>query len=53
MCVEGWLSRVMYLMIIEAYGVCAFIKLLGIIMDLRLVSHILLVIAVLLYLMNE
>ena len=31
------LSRVMYLTIMEAYGVCALIKLLGLTMVLRLV----------------
>ena len=30
-------SRVMYLVIMEAYGVCALVKLLGMIMVLRLV----------------
>ena len=34
---KAMFSRGMYLMIMEAYGVCAFIKLLGIIMVLRLV----------------
>ena len=37
----------------QAYGVCALIKVLGMIMVLRLVWHVLVVIAVLLYLMNE
>ena len=43
-CVSGWLERekamlcrVMYLMIMQAYGVCALIKVLGMIMVLRLV----------------
>ena len=47
------LCRVMYLMIMQAYGVCALIKVLGMIMVLRLVYHVLVVIAILLYLMNE
>ena len=34
---KAMLSRVMYLMIMEAYGLCAFIKLSGTIMVLRLV----------------
>ena len=34
---KAMLSRVMYLMIMEAYGVCAFIKLSGMLMVLRLV----------------
>ena len=50
---KAMLCRVMYLMIMQAYGVCALIKLLGMIMVLRLVSYVLVVIAVLLYLMNE
>ena len=47
------LCRVMYLMIMQGYGVCALIKVLGMIMVLRLVCHVLVVIAILLYLMNE
>ena len=43
----------MYLMIMEAYGVCAFINLLELLMVLRLVWHVFVFIAVLLYLMNE
>ena len=34
---KAMLCRVMYLMIMQAYGVCAFIKELGMIMVLRLV----------------
>ena len=50
---KAMLCRVMYLMIMQAYGVCALIKVLGMIMVLRLISHVLVVIAVFLYLMNE
>ena len=50
---KAMFCRVMYLMIMQAYGVCALIKVLGMIMVLRLVSYVLFVIAVLLYLMNE
>ena len=32
---KAMFSRVMYLMIMEGYGVCAFIKLLGMILVLR------------------
>ena len=46
-------SRVMYLMIMEAYGVYALIKLLVMLIVFRLVRHVFVVIAVLLYLMNE
>ena len=34
---KAMLCRVMYLMIMQAYGVCALIKVLGMIMVLRLV----------------
>ena len=34
---KAMFSRVIYLVIMEAYGVCAFVKLLGMIMVLRLV----------------
>ena len=47
------LCRVMYLLIMQSYGVCALVNVLGMIMVLRLVLHVLVVIAVLLYLMNE
>ena len=47
------LCRVMYLMIMEAYGVCALIKLFGMLMVFKLLGHVLVVIAVLLYLVNE
>ena len=46
-------SHVIYLMIMEAYGVCVFFKLLGMILVLRLVWHVFVVIAILLYLINE
>ena len=50
---KAMLSRVMYLMIMEAYAVCALIKLFGILMVFKLVGHVLVIIAVLLYLLNE
>ena len=50
---KAMLSRVMYLMIMEAYAVCALIKLFGILMVFKLVGHVLVVFAVLLYLVNE
>ena len=46
-------SRVMYLMIMEAYGVCVLIKLIGMLMVFKLVGHVLVIIALLLYLLNE
>ena len=50
---KAMLSRVMYVMIMEAYAVCALIKLFGILMVFKLVGHVLVIIAVLLYLLNE
>ena len=50
---KAMLSRVMYLMIMEEYGVCALIKLFGMLMVFKFVGHVLVVIAVLLYLVNE
>ena len=47
------LCRVMYLMIMEAYGVYALIKLIGMLMVFKLVGHVLVIIAVLVYLLNE
>ena len=40
-------------MIMEAYGVCALIKLIGMLMVFKLVGHVLVIIAVLVYLLNE
>ena len=50
---KAMLSRVMYLMVMEAYRVCAVMKLFGMLMVFKLLGHVLVVIAVLLYLVNE
>ena len=50
---KAMLSRVMCLMIMEAYGVCALIKLFRKLMVFKLFGHVLVIIAVLLYLLNE